>query len=62
MATMAEPIVFHRDAVVTLQEVAAALRVSTATVKRMDLPTIYAGKQPRFLWGQVLDVLAERAA
>ena len=59
---MAEPIVFHRDAVVTLQEVAAALRVSIYTVKRMDLPTIYAGRQPRYHWGTVLDVLIERAA
>jgi hypothetical protein len=61
MATMTEPITYHRDAVVTVEQVAAALRVSTATVKRMDLPTIPVGSRSRYLWGQILDHLAEIA-
>jgi hypothetical protein len=61
LATMSEPITFPRDAVVTIAEAAAALRVSVRQVQRMDLPTIYIGRSPRFLWSQVLDVLAERA-
>lgn len=55
------PIIYSRDAVVTIDEVAAALRVSIHTVRRMDLPTVYAGRQPRYIWGQLLDTLAERA-
>jgi hypothetical protein len=62
MATMTEPITYSRNAVVTINEVAAALRVSVPTVRRMDLPTVYCTpRTPRYLWGQVLDVLAERA-
>lgn len=62
VTTMAEPITYSRDAVVTIDEVAAALRVSIPTVRRMDLPTVYCGRQPRYVWGQILDVLTERAA
>ena len=59
---MAEmPITYSRDAVVTIEEVAIALRVSVATVRRIDLPTVYVGRQPRFVWGKVLDTLAERS-
>jgi hypothetical protein len=63
MATMTEPIItFPRDAVLTIDEVAAALRVSVPTVRRMDLPTVYCTpRTPRYVWGKVLDVLAERA-
>jgi hypothetical protein len=57
-----QPIVYPRDAVVTIHEVAAALRVSVRTVERMDLPTVYCGRKTRrYMWGQLLDVLAERA-
>jgi hypothetical protein len=59
---VSEPITYPRDAVVTIDEVAAALRVSIHTVRRMDLPTIYIGRQSRYLWGQLLDHLAEIAA
>jgi hypothetical protein len=59
---VSEPITYPRDAVVTIDEVAAALRVSIHTVRRMDLPTVYVGRQPRYLWGQLLDHLAEIAA
>lgn len=58
---MSKPITYSRDAVVTIDEVAAALRVSTWTVRRMDLPTVYVGRQPRYVWGQILDHLAQRA-
>jgi len=54
---------YPRDAFLTIEEVAKALRVSVKTVSRMDLPTVYIGKQtPRYNWGQVFDVLLERAA
>ena len=56
-----QPITFPRDAVVTIEEVATALRVSVSTVRRMDLPTVYVGRQPRYVWGKVLDNLAERS-
>jgi hypothetical protein len=56
------PITYPRDAVVTIEEVAAALRVSIRTVERMDLPTVYCGRRTRrYLWGKILDTLAERA-
>lgn len=61
METMTAPITYSRDAVVTIDEVAAALRVSASTVRRMDLPTVYIGRQPRYVWGQILDTLTERA-
>ena len=59
---MTQPIVYPRDAVVTIDEVAAALRVSIHTVRRMDLPTVYVGRQPRYVWSQILDTLTERAS
>lgn len=52
---------FPRDAIVETSHVSAALGVSEEIVGKMDLPCFYAGKKPRYLWGQVLDVLAERA-
>jgi hypothetical protein len=62
MATMSEPITYPRDAVVTIDEVAAALRVSVRTVERMDLPTVYCGRKTRrYVWGQLLDAFVERA-
>jgi hypothetical protein len=56
-----QPITYPRDSVVTVDQVAAALRVSKWTVRRMDLPTVYVGRAPRYVWGQVLDHLAGRA-
>ena len=58
---MTEPVVYSRDAVVTIEQVAAALRVSVPTVRKMNLKTIYIGNRPRYIWGMVLDTLAERA-
>lgn len=52
-----------RDAVLTAQQLAAALQVSVRTIERMDLPAVYFGRRTRrYIWGQVLDVLKERAA
>lgn len=67
MTTMAEPIAhpitYPRDAIVTVEQVAAALQVSVKTVQRMDLPMIPVGRRAyRFLWSQVLDVLERNAA
>jgi len=62
VSTMAEPITYSRDALVTIEEVAAALRVSVRQVERLDLPTIYCGRRTRrYLWSSVLDTLSERA-
>lgn len=52
-----------RDAVLTIDELAAALKVSVSTIERADLPTVYFGaRTKRFIYGQVLDILAKRAA
>jgi hypothetical protein len=50
-----------RDAVLDASQLAAALQVSVHTVQRMDLPFFRAGTRARYLYGQVIDVLAERA-
>lgn len=56
-------VTYPRDAVLTIRQVAGALGVSTRTIERIDLPTVYLGKRTRrFIWGQVLDALAGRAA
>lgn len=54
-------ITYPRDAILEARHVAAALGVSDEIVAKMDLPCFYAGKRARFVWGQVLDTLAERA-
>ncbi len=61
---MAEVVLtYPREALLTIDEMAAVLRVSVRTVERMDLPTVYCGpKNRRYLYGQILDCLAERAA
>jgi hypothetical protein len=62
MTTMAEPVVYPREAVVTIKQVAAALGVSARQVERMDLPTVYLGERTkRYVWAQILDTLAARA-
>jgi hypothetical protein len=53
------------DDVLTIDQLAERLQVSVRTVERMDLPTIYCGrghKLRRYLWGQIVDALKERAA
>jgi hypothetical protein len=54
-------ITFPRDAIVESAHVAAALGTSVEKVGQMDLPCFYVGRKPRYVWGQVLDLLAERA-
>lgn len=55
-------ITYPRDAILDTAQVCAALGgVSKEIVDKMDLPLFYAGKRPRYLWGMVLDTLAERA-
>jgi hypothetical protein len=55
------PIVYSRDAILTLAQLAAALQVEERIAQSMDLPYFMAGKRQRWVWGQVLDMLAERA-
>jgi hypothetical protein len=45
------------------KEMCDALKVSIATLNRMDLPTVYLGKRSRrWVWGQVLECLKGKAA
>jgi hypothetical protein len=54
---------YPREAVLTIEELAEVLRVSTRQIERLDLPTVYLGAHTRrFIWGTILDTLAERAA
>lgn len=53
-------VTYPRDAVLDERQIADALGISIAKVKKADLPTIYFGREKRFLWGSVLDVLKER--
>ena len=53
---------YSREALLTVDELAKVLRISTRQVLRLDLPTVYLGRTPRYIWGQVFDVLKERAA
>lgn len=55
------PVAFPREAIVTLAQLAAALQVSERIAQGMDLPYFMAGKRQRWIMGQVLDVLAQRA-
>lgn len=52
---------YPRDAILSTAHVAKALGVSEEIVAKMDLPCFAAGKRLRFVWGQVLDALMERA-
>jgi hypothetical protein len=57
------PVTYSRDAVLDVEQLAAGLGVSARTVERMDLPSFIVGaRSRRWIWGMVLDVLAERAA
>ncbi len=62
MTTMTDPITYPRDCVVTIEQVAAALALPVSRVEKLDLPTYYVGKRGRrYLWGKVLDAIAERS-
>jgi hypothetical protein len=54
----ASPIVYPRDAVLTIQQVAAGLQLSVRSVERAHFPVHYIGRMPRFIWGEILDALA----
>ena len=55
-------VTYPPEAVLDIVQVAAALQVSTRTVERMDLPTVYAGPRTRrYLWGMVLETLRNKA-
>lgn len=53
--------IYPRDAILRVEQVAAALQVSTRTIERMDIPYFTAGKARRYVWGQVLDDLSRKA-
>lgn len=50
-----------RDAVLTDTELADYLRISVEKVHKADLPTIHFGRDRRYILGQVLDCLAQKA-
>lgn len=54
------------DDVLTIDQLAKRLQVSVRTVERMDLPTVYCGRGKlrarRYVWGQIVRTLEERAA
>lgn len=58
-----EPIVYDRDAVLTITQLAEVLQVSVRTIERMDLPTVYIGrgKLRRYIFGQIIETLTARA-
>lgn len=51
-----------RDAVLTDEELAGVLKVSVEKLHKADVPTVYFGRDRRYIYGQVLDFLAEKAA
>lgn len=56
------PVTYSRDAVLTEGQVAAGLQISVEKVLKADLPTVYFGRDKRYVWGQVLDFLRDKAA
>lgn len=56
------PTAYPREAVLSLEETAAALGVHTDTVERAGVPSTYIGRRRLYVWGQVLDWLTKRAA
>ncbi len=54
-------VTYPREAVLDKHQLAAALGVSPRIVMSLDLPYTMIGAREKFVWGQVLDVLAERA-
>lgn len=60
-AELLEPVVYSRDAILTIEQVARALSISVRSVERADLPTFYVGRLRRYLWGKVLDTIEGRS-
>ena len=59
---MTVPTTTHsRDAVLTDDELADALRISVEKLLKADLPHVMFGRDRRYLYGQILDELASRA-
>jgi hypothetical protein len=59
---MTDVVSFPRDTVLTEEQLRVALGgLSEEKIRKADLPTVYFGRDRRYIWGQVLDVLAERA-
>lgn len=54
-------VAYPREAVVDKQQLAAALGVGVDAVLKENFPFTLIGKRERFVWGQVLDIIAERA-
>lgn len=54
-------VTFPREAVLEIEHVAAGLGCARNKADKLDLPFFYVGARQRYLWGQVLDVLADRA-
>jgi hypothetical protein len=60
---MSDPAPYPSDAVLTAKEVCDALKISLATLDRINLPTIYIGtRSRRYSWRQVLQTLEGRTA
>jgi hypothetical protein len=50
-------VVYDRNAVLTIDQVALGLQLSVRSVESMNLPVRHIGTSPRFIWGEVLDSL-----
>jgi hypothetical protein len=61
-APTTQPVTYPREAVLDIDQLAAGLGVSRGIAEKLDLPSVTIGKRRRWLWGQVLDILAQRAA
>lgn len=62
MADELPPVVtYPPDAILEIAHVAHALHTTVEKVRAMDLPYFKVGQRERFLWSQVLEVLADRA-
>jgi hypothetical protein len=55
------PVVYDRNSVLTIEQVARGLSISVRSVERADLPTVYIGRLRRYVWGRVLDTITERS-
>ncbi|HXT48475.1 MAG TPA: hypothetical protein VN717_07520 [Gemmatimonadaceae bacterium] len=60
-AEQLEPVVYDRNAILTIEQVARGLSISVRSVERADLPTFYVGRLRRYLWGKVLDTIDGRS-
>lgn len=59
--TLRPVVSYPRDTVLDKHQLAAALGVNERIAMNARLPFTMIGQRERFVWGQVLDVLAERA-